>query len=157
MRHPSLIPLSHDHHHGLALALRCRKQALGQLKPMGAAGLRERAAEFLEFYRSNLALHFRAEEEALFPPMRAVLPDISSLLDELAREHAALRQGATQLEAGLGLAKLVFDLGDLLERHIRKEERELFPLFEKHAESLNAEAVGAALKDILAAGAAVNP
>ena len=77
MRHPSLIPLSHDHHHGLALALRCRKQALGQLKPMGAAGLRERAAEFLEFYRSNLALHFRAEEEALFPPMRAVLPGSS--------------------------------------------------------------------------------
>ena len=60
MRHPSLIPLSHDHHHGLALALRCRKQALGQLKPMGAAGLRERATEFLAFYRSNLAAHFRA-------------------------------------------------------------------------------------------------
>lgn len=157
MRHPSLIPLSHDHHHGLALALRCRKQALGQLKPMGAAGLRERATEFIEFYRSNLVAHFRAEEEALFPPMRSVLPDIGSLLDELTHEHAALRQGATQLEAGIGLAKLVFDLGDLLERHIRKEERELFPLFEKHAESLNAEAVGAALKDILEAAAAVSP
>lgn len=157
MRHPSLIPLSHDHHHGLALALRCRKQALGQLKPMGAAGLRERATEFLAFYRSNLAAHFRAEEEALFPIMRASLPDVGPLLDELTREHVALRQGATQLEAGIGLAKLVFDLGDLLERHIRKEERELFPLFEKYAESLNAEAVGAALKDILVAAAAANP
>lgn len=157
MRHPSLIPLSHDHHHGLALALRCRKQALGQLKPMGAAGLRERAAEFIQFYRRNLAAHFRAEEEALFPPMRAALPDIGSLLDELTREHGALRQGATQLEAGIGLAKLVFDLGDLLERHIRKEERELFPLFEKHADGLNAEAVGAALKDMLEAAAAANP
>jgi hemerythrin-like domain-containing protein len=157
MRHPSLIPLSHDHHHGLALALRCRKQALGQIKPMGAVGLRERAAEFVEFYRSNLAAHFRAEEEALFAPMRAALPDIGALLDELAREHEALRQGATQLEAGIGLAKLVFDLGDLLERHIRKEERELFPLFEKHAANLNAEGVGAALKNILAAAAAANP
>src|SRR5581483_7537360 len=88
------------------------------------------------------------EEEALFPPMRAVLPDAGVLLDELAREHVALRQGVTQLEAGTGLAKLVFDLGVLLERHIRKEERELFPLFETHAEALNAEAVGAALKDI---------
>lgn len=157
MRHPSLIALSHDHHHGLALALRCRKQALGQLKPMGAAGLRERATEFIEFYRSNLAAHFRAEEKALFPPMRAALPDIGSLLDELTCEHGALRQGATQLEAGIGLAKLVFDLGDLLERHIRKEERELFPLFEKHAETLNADAVGAALKDILDAAAVANP
>lgn len=153
MRHPSLIPLSHDHHHGLALALRCRKQALGQLKPMGAAGLRERATEFIEFYRSNLAAHFRAEEEALFPAMRAALPDIGSFLDELARDHRALCQAVAQLEAGAGLAKLIFDLGDLLERHIRKEERELFPLFEKHAETLNAEAVGAALREILAAGA----
>ena len=65
MRHPSLIALSHDHHHGLALALRCRKQALGQLKPMGAAGLRQRAAEFLAFYADNLLAHFKAEEEVL--------------------------------------------------------------------------------------------
>jgi hemerythrin-like domain-containing protein len=36
-----------------------------------------------------------------------------------------------------------------LERHIRKEERELFPLFEKHAESRQAEAVGEAIKKIL--------
>ena len=71
MRHPSLLPLSHDHHHGLALALRCRKQGLGQIKPMGAEGLRERAKEFLEFYRANLVAHFSAEEEVLFPLMRA--------------------------------------------------------------------------------------
>lgn len=38
MRHPSLVRLSHDHHHGLALALRCRKQALGQIRPMGVRG-----------------------------------------------------------------------------------------------------------------------
>src|SRR4029077_12284162 len=67
MRHASLSPLSKDHHHGLALALRCRKQALGQIKPMGAEGLRERAKEFLAFYAKNLVSHFRAEEEVLFP------------------------------------------------------------------------------------------
>ena len=67
MRHPSLIPLSHDHHHGLALALRCRKQALGQIKPMGLVGLKERAKEFHDFFTGNLVQHFRAEEEVLFP------------------------------------------------------------------------------------------
>src|SRR6185503_4309767 len=70
MRHPSLLPLSHDHHHGLALALRCRKQALGQIKPMGAVGLKERADEVLSFFRNNLIAHFGAEEEFLFPFMR---------------------------------------------------------------------------------------
>src|SRR5512139_1070990 len=100
MRHPSLLPLSHDHHHGLALALRCRKQALGQLKPMGAAGLRERAKEFIDFYRVNLCRHFRAEEEILFPLMRTAMPVSAAMLDELLAQHEQLRQAVAQLEAG---------------------------------------------------------
>ena len=42
-------------------------------------------------------------------------------------------RGTTSSDPVTGLAKLIFDLGDLLERHIRKEERELFPLFEEAA------------------------
>jgi iron-sulfur cluster repair protein YtfE (RIC family) len=149
MRHASLIPLSEDHHHGLALALRCRKQALGQIKPMGVEGLRERAKEFLAFYGSNLVPHFRAEEEVLFPLLRSVVPGSEGMIDELLQNHAQIRQAIPQLEGGTGLAKLIFDLGDLLERHIRKEERELFPLFEQGVERGKAETAGAEIKRIL--------
>ena len=149
MRHPSLILLSHDHHHGLALALRCRKQALGQLKPMGAAGLRERAKECLEFHTNHLIAHFRAEEEVLFPALRGIAPGNDVIVDDLLTQHQEIGRAMSQLETGTGLAKLIFDLGDLLERHIRKEERELFPLFELHVESAKAEAIGAELKKIL--------
>jgi len=152
MRHPSLTPLSHDHHRGLALALRCRKQALGQIKPMGAAGLRERAKEFLSFYASNLVPHFRAEEEVLFPLLGNAAPTSSWIIDELLSEHEQIRQAAAQLENATGLAKLIFDLGDLLERHIRKEERELFPLFEQHVKAAEAVAIGQELKKVLEAG-----
>jgi len=145
----SLIPLSHDHHHGLALALRCRKQALGQIKPMGAAGLRERANEFLSFYASNLVAHFRAEEEVLFPLVGSAAPGSSAVINELVRDHEQIRQAVAQLEVGTGLAKVIFDLGDLLERHIRKEERELFPLFDQHVKTAEAEAVGREIKKIL--------
>jgi hemerythrin-like domain-containing protein len=151
MRHPSLIPLSQDHYHGLALALRCRKQALGQIKPMGAAGLRERAKEFLDFYTSNLEAHFRAEEEVLFPALHSAIPATGSVIEELIREHVEIRQIMPRLDAGSGLAKLIFDLGDLLERHIRREERELFPLFEQHIQSSQAEMIGEELKKIVAA------
>jgi len=151
MRHPSLIPLSQDHHHGLALALRCRKQALGQIKPMGAAGLRERAKEFLDFYTSNLEAHFRAEEEVLFPALHSAIPATGSVIEELIREHVEIRQTLPRLDAGSGLAKLIFDLGDLLERHIRREERELFPLFEQHIQGSQAEMIGEELKKIVAA------
>ena len=149
MRHPSLVLLSHDHHHGLALALRCRKQSLGQIKPMGAEGLRARAQEFLEFYRDNLVAHFKAEEEVLFPLMRDQVAACGDMLDQLVRDHEALRRAMPQLEAGAGLAKLIFDLGDLLERHIRKEERELFPLFEAHVDAEMAEQLGVRLKELL--------
>ena len=149
MRHPSLTLLSHDHHHGLALALRCRKQSLGQLKPMGAAGLRERAKECLEFHANHLIAHFRAEEEVLFPALRGIAPGSDVIVDDLLSQHQEIGRAMSQLETGTGLAKLIFDLGDLLERHIRKEERELFPLFELHVESANAEAIGAELKKIL--------
>lgn len=151
MRHPSLIPLSHDHHHGLALALRCRKQALGQIKPMGAAGLRERANEFLSFYASNLIAHFRAEEEVLFPLLGSALPRSKAIINELIRDHEQIRQAATQLQTGTESAKLIFDVGDLLERHIRTEERELFPLFEQHVKAAEAESVGHQLKKALEA------
>ena len=149
MRHSSLIRLSHDHHHGLALALRCRKQALGQIKPMGLAGLRERAQEFRNFFNRNLVLHFRAEEEVLFPRLRVRVPESESIIDQLTRDHDAIRSAMPQLERDSGLAKVIFDLGDLLERHIRKEERELFPLLENHLGAMEAEETGEAIRKIL--------
>ncbi len=149
VRHPSLLLLSHDHHHGLALALRCRKQALGQLKPMGAPGLHQRAQEFLSFYGKNLIQHFRAEETVLFPTMRSAVPPSAIIIDELIEDHEQIRKAIPLLESESGLGKLVFDLGDLLERHIRKEERQLFPLFEQHISAPQAEIVGDAIREIL--------
>ena len=149
MRHPSLVSLSHDHHHGLALALRCRKQALGQMKPIGAEGLRERAREFREFFAQNLVSHFRAEEEVLFPQLSARVAESAKIIASLLREHEQIRSAMRDLDAERGLAKLVFDLGDLLERHIRKEERELFPLFEAHVELFDVDALAERIIDIL--------
>ncbi len=118
---------------------------------MGAAGLRERAKEFLDFYTCNLEAHFRAEEEVLFPALHSAIPATGSVIEELIREHVEIRQTLPRLDAGSGLAKLIFDLGDLLERHIRREERELFPLFEQHIQGSQAEMIGEELKKIVAA------
>ena len=149
MRHPSLTLLSHDHHHGLALALRCRRQALGQIKPMVAQGLKERVKEYRDFFAQNLVPHFRAEEEILFPLIRARAAESHSLIDELLKDHEQLRKWEGCLEEDKGLAKVLFDIGDLLERHIRREERELFPFFENLAVEVDAERIGKEIKEIL--------
>jgi len=151
MRHPSLIPLSQDHHHGLALALRCRKQALGQIRPMGVEGLRERAGEVKDFFTRNLERHFQAEEEILFPLLRASVPDSVALIEGLLGEHRQIRKSVRGLGQEKYLAKLLFDIGDLLERHIRREERELFPLFENRIPPVQAEGVKARIARILSA------
>src|ERR1044071_4045221 len=130
-RHPALMLLSQDHHHGLALALRCRKQSLGQLKPMGAEGRRARAREVRECVSASLLRHFRAEEEIVFPLLQGGTPETAALIQDLVAEHERIRTAERGLQSETGLAKLLFDAGDLLERHIRKEERELFPLVEK--------------------------
>ena len=150
MRHPTLIPLSHDHHHGLALALKCRKQSLGQIKPMGVEGLKERAREFRDFFMTNLSRHFQAEEEVLFPLLRSCVPESRTMIEELIADHERIRRAKVQLDSEVGLGKLIFDLGDLLERHIRREERELFPLFEQHVDVENAQIAAEKIKDILA-------
>lgn len=149
MRNPSLILLSHDHHHGLALALRCRKQALGQMKPIGAEGLRERAREFSDFYSNNLTPHFEAEEKGLFPVIRSVAPESCALIEELLREHEQMRRWVPGLKQEVDLAKVIHDLGDLLERHIRREERELFPIFEREVSEDEAEKVKREIEEIL--------
>ena len=149
MRHPSLTLLSHDHHHGLALALRCRRQALGQIKPMGAQGLKERVKEYRDFFAQNLVPHFQAEEEILFPLIRARAAGSHSLIDELLKDHEQLRKWEGCLEEDKGPAKVLFDLGDLLERHIRREEREFFPIFENLAAQVDAERIGKEIKEIL--------
>ncbi len=127
-RHPSLISLSHDHHHGLALALRCRKQALGQIKPMGTQGLRERAEEVHGFFAASLERHFQAEEEILFPLMRSCVPESQPLVEDLIEDHRRMR----------GSAEMLAESPD---RHIRREERELFSIFEKHVTQEEAERV----------------
>jgi hemerythrin-like domain-containing protein len=133
MRHPSLIALSRDHHHALALALRCRKQALGQIQPAGAEGLRHRADEFMSFFESALTPHFRAEEEVLFPFVESNLPEAREIIAALLEEHREIRRLSSLLAAKEGLSKVLFDAGDVLERHVRREERELFPLIEQSA------------------------
>ena len=135
-RHPSLIPLSHQHRDALMLAFRLRHPAPpGPVTPMTPASTpQSRAADTLDFFSRHLVGHFRAEEEALFPLLRERLSGDTprlALLDQLIADHRcleSLRDGvAAATDAGeAGLAAPLTAFADLLEAHVRREERELF-------------------------------
>jgi hemerythrin superfamily protein len=133
-RHPSLIPLSHDHREALALAFRLRHPAPpGPVTSMTPASTPEsRRRETLDFFARHLVYHFRAEEDVLFPALVARLdagaPE-RRLLDELLVQHRrleALRDRIVADDDGTGL----IEFADVLENHVRREERELFAHFE---------------------------
>lgn len=152
-RHPSLVPLSHDHHHGLALALRCRKHALGQLNPGDHESLEDCAAEVDRFLQAALLPHFEAEERVLFPALCGHGP-WDDIVRQLEKEHGVFRAHSPDRKPGItdhgtALRKFLFDFGDLLERHIRLEERELFPIFERLVPQDEADRVGAEIKRML--------
>jgi len=147
-RHPALIPLSHDHHHGLALALRCRKHSLGQLNPGDPTAMEACAAEASRFLNDNLAAHFEAEETVLFPLMTAH-QQCRELVARLEREHERFRAMVARAGDAAGRRKFLFDFGDLLEQHIRSEERQLFAAFEIYIPEADAERASVEIKRVL--------
>ena len=130
-RHPALIPLSRDHHNGLVQALRLRRAAADG----DAADRLAAASDFVEFFRNEERVHLRDEEEELFPLLLRHAPAQPALLREARLQHMQLEGFARKLEiavaAGIADRETLHAVGELLEAHIRLEERQLFPLIEE--------------------------
>jgi hemerythrin-like domain-containing protein len=127
-RHPSLIPLTHDHHHTLAQA-RCLKGAHAG----DAASVRRVADDFVNFYLGGARHHFHEEEELFFAPLvddEVVGPLIARAVADHLRLHAQVRALRRQLSNGDVTSALLQEIAVLLETHVRFEEQELFPLIE---------------------------
>lgn len=158
-RHPSLIPLSHEHHEALQLAFRLHHPAPpGRVTAMTPASTPEsRAADTLAFFAHHLTRHFRAEEEVLFPFLRAHAagdPARGALLEELTADHRLLEALRDQVAAAAGeaaLAPALAAFADLLEAHVRREERELFEDLGDAIPAADSDALARAIKGALTA------
>ena len=64
LRDPSLIPLSHQHHNGLALCVMTRRSLAADSSAENIAKLARRA---IDRYEVELVNHFEMEEQVLFP------------------------------------------------------------------------------------------
>ncbi len=125
-RDPSLIPLSHQHQHGLALALFIERGLRDEPTAAKADELAGRVARAAE---GELLGHFRVEEADLFPAARPFLRSGAALIDRLVAEHRRMEDLMEGIAAARGADRipLLREFGDVLRRHIRAEERELFP------------------------------
>jgi hemoglobin len=126
-RHPSLISLSHDHHHALLLAQLLKRDAPAYKGlPSDVEGKINYAAEK---FKQDIAEHFE-EEESIISKTIGVSPELDTLSTEILNEHVQLRILFTSLSKDTTVDELDF-LGKTLEAHIRKEERQWFPLLQQ--------------------------
>ena len=131
-RHQSFISLSREHHDGLLLATRLQQGRKALLR-LWSHDLDWQAEFTIKFYDDYLAEHFRIEEETIFPVARQFIPD-SDLHSRLLQEHQEMRGMIISLRhpEEKKLECTLTRFGELLESHIRCEEREFFPLCEEN-------------------------
>ena len=146
-RHKSLFPLSHEHQHGLALALKL-KYPKRQLSSSNEAEISELKSELADKYENILRKHFRKEERYLVPGF-----EDNNLMKQMLGEHIKLEglynkivsnSEGWKLEQQRDMLNL---FGELLDLHIRFEERELFPMIEKSLSEEQLEELGKKLKE----------
>jgi hemerythrin-like domain-containing protein len=91
--------------------------------------------EFVEFFRKEERVHLRDEEEELFPLLLRHVGSQPAPLRQARVQHVQLEGFARTLDiavaAGIVDREMLDAAGDLLDAHIRLEERQLFPLIEQ--------------------------
>jgi iron-sulfur cluster repair protein YtfE (RIC family) len=120
LRDKSLIPLSHQHQHALALCVR-----VDRAQPIPVEDLRPWLEEIERDFAPEFQNHFSVEESVLFPAARR-FPELIPLVEELIAEHAALRKCFSRAGARTMSAETLPEFARQLSMHIRKEERQLF-------------------------------
>ena len=126
-RHDSLAILSRQHHGALILSQLLKKGA-PQYKglPTDTAGKITYASAF---YKVELVPHFAAEEK-VFDTIKGISKELDVAIKDIEDEHTLLRSLFGDIHRQAEAETYLDVLGNKLDQHIRKEERQLFPLIE---------------------------
>lgn len=129
-RNKNLIALSRDHHEGLLVVWKIRQGHRFVVTD-------KHIADFVIYaFDKHLEPHFKEEEELLFSKLKTD----DKLLVKATEQHATLRKMAAELSSVDGSTTAQLEaFANLLEEHIRFEERTLFPHVERQLpiETLN--------------------
>jgi hemerythrin-like domain-containing protein len=129
-RHPQLVLLSWDHHHGLVLALRIGREVTGA----NAMSLARLYADLLASWDAHLLPHFRVEQECLLARLVRHVSKDDELISRTVGDHlsmaalVATMRDTTDRELR---RDVVHRFGETLRAHIRWEEEVLFEVTQR--------------------------
>lgn len=134
-RNRSLVVLSKEHHYGLLASWKIRRGFELKIEP-------QRIAEFIiNFWDIHLNVHFIAEEEILFNTIK------HPLVEEALQQHAKLRI-LVKLISEEGTPKQLVSFADVLEKHIRFEERQVFKMLQHELSEEKLNQIGKELEEL---------
>jgi len=143
-RHAALVALSRDHHGVLVQAQALKRAARPRTLPQAA---RDVARDYLRFYDAEIAGHMADEESVLLPLAGAVDPEGAERILAEHREIEALTAAVRRTLAGGDVARETLGaLGELLDDHVRFEERAFFMRVQQRLDAAALARLGAALE-----------
>jgi hemerythrin-like domain-containing protein len=128
-RHEAIAPLSRDHHGSLLLAQLLKKNAPMYRDLPDNAEDKAKYAE--QQFEAHIKKHFE-QEETLLELAKDSHAAINTIAKEIKTEHRELTALFQSLAVTTDLENTMNTLAIALEKHIRKEERILFPLLQLH-------------------------
>jgi hemerythrin-like domain-containing protein len=133
-RSEHIVTLSKDHHFSLLFCWKIRSGVKAQIEPI-------RIIKYVQyFWEQHMKPHFMAEETFLFTPVK----DIQ--VEKALSQHAAIREQINSLSADAqDVVIRLSTLADMVDDHVRYEERELFPHLESILSNAQLETIGKAL------------
>lgn len=118
-RNENIVPLSRDHHNGLLFSWKIRQGINKNIET-------ERIRKYVHyFWDDHLQKHFEEEETILFNKIQ------HELCEKAYAEHTQIKGLIEEIDRGDAPLEKYILLADVLEQHIRFEERTLFPFLEK--------------------------
>src|SRR3972149_8087383 len=94
-------------------------------------GTLDQQTAFLEAFEHGITLHFRVEEEALFPELKNTGKEAETLVNELLQEHSAIMKEYSQTltpKSDTEQKESLLKMLTALQAHNRKEERSVPPI-----------------------------
>ncbi len=120
-----IFSIAHDHFHILMVAQMIKQ---GSKHAAGLPDSLEAKARYvIHFYNQELENHFYIEETVLQPEVTGISDEIDKILMDVDDEHKKIADMVDGLKDEKNLNKKLDELSNILEEHVNKEERELFP------------------------------
>lgn len=129
-RDPALAPLSREHHTGLILAQLLKKNA-PEYKGLPVT-TEDKLAYLITMMETHLEPHFKAEER-IIEFLDSTHDKFKQMNSKIIHEHKLIREAVAALKKGSeAVLDDMDDFAQLLEGHIRYEEREYFIYLQEH-------------------------